>query len=130
MVDTLLGILIFIPTFNKTFWPRPPQLNLLQAYLTVSVSKVEALYELFQNLSCSIIDEAEEELQLALFQVPDGENLFLHRVSDFFDEKKNGLIEFEEFIHALSVFHPYEPIEEKIDFPFRLYDLRQTGFIE
>ena len=32
-----------------------------------------------------------------------------------FDEKKDGVIEFDEFIHALSAFHPMEPMEGKID---------------
>ncbi|XP_035821552.1 calcineurin B-like protein 9 isoform X6 [Zea mays] len=85
-----------------------------------SVNEVEALFELYKKISCSIIDDG-----------------LIHKVFYLFDEKKNGVIEFDEFIHSLSVFHPLAPIEDKIDscisyvsVAFRLYDLRQTGFIE
>ncbi|KAG8381819.1 hypothetical protein BUALT_Bualt05G0012500 [Buddleja alternifolia] len=86
-----------------------------------TVNEVEALHELFKKLSSSIIDDGlihKEELQLALFRTPCGENLFFDRVFDLFDQNRNGVIDLEEFAF------PYFAVA------FKLYDLRQTGFIE
>ncbi|TKY64377.1 Calcineurin B protein 10 [Spatholobus suberectus] len=134
------------------------------------VNEIEALHGLFKKLSSSIIDDGlihkvASFLTLALLKTSTGENLFLGTVFDLFDEKRNGVIEFEEFVHALSIFHPCTPLEKKIDcktsvrvfhlyfyiiyfisvsinkkcqysfigllvVAFRLYDLRQTGYIE
>ncbi|GLT85525.1 hypothetical protein SLE2022_037140 [Rubroshorea leprosula] len=140
-IIAVFDFLVF--SFANCFEQQPPHYNKhrygsehmarLAHQTCFAVNEVEALYELFKKLSSSIIDDGlihKEQLQLALFHNPDIENVFLNRVFDLFDENKNGAINFAEFVHGLSVFHRYAPMEEKIDFAFRFHDLRQTGFIE
>ena len=52
------------------------------------------------------------------------------QVFEVFDEKKNNVIEFGEFVRALSVFHPKAPLQEKAALAFRIYDLGNTGTID
>ncbi|XP_060213376.1 calcineurin B-like protein 7 isoform X2 [Lycium barbarum] len=98
-----------------------------------TVNEVEALLDLYKKLSCSISNDGlieKEELLLALFRNHKKKNLFADRIFSLFDANLNGQIDFEEFVRALSIFHPRTPESEKIANAFKLYDLGRTGYIE
>ncbi|KAG7015692.1 Calcineurin B-like protein 1 [Cucurbita argyrosperma subsp. argyrosperma] len=80
---------------------------------TVSVSEVEALFELYKSISSSVIDDG-----------------LINKLFDLFDVQQKGFIDFGDFVRSLNVFHPNAPQEVKIEFSFKLYDLDNTGFIE
>ncbi|KAH7421543.1 hypothetical protein KP509_13G063000 [Ceratopteris richardii] len=104
----------------------------LAAQTSFTVSEVEALYELFKQISTSLTNDGfihKEEFQLALFKNTKKENFFADRLFEVFDVKGAGQLDFGEFVRGLSIFHPDSSEEEKIDFAFKLYDFRGSGHI-
>ncbi|CAL8469833.1 g9375 [Coccomyxa elongata] len=98
-----------------------------------SIDEVYALEELFKGLSNKLHKDGlihKDEFALGLFKLHGKESLFVDQVFKAFDTKQNDVIDFEEFVRALSVFHPRAPLNEKADFAFKIYDLKDTGVIE
>ncbi|KAK1366456.1 Calcineurin B-like protein 4 [Heracleum sosnowskyi] len=127
------GLMGCFSSKRMKYTPGYEEPTILASETSFSVSEVEALYELFKKLSSSIFDDGfihKEEFQFALFRNRNRKNLFADRIFDLFDLKRNGVIGFGEFVRSLSIFHPDAPVSDKIAFAFKLYDLRQTGFIE
>lgn len=96
--------------------------------------EVHALHELYKRVSNSLHQDGiiqKDEFIRAVFHANPGHgNLFADRLFEVFDSKQNNVIEFGEFVRALSVFHPAAPLREKAEFAFEVYDLDRTGDIQ
>ncbi|OIV94094.1 hypothetical protein TanjilG_05474 [Lupinus angustifolius] len=123
----------FLNVKGKRQYPGHEDPVVLASQTAFTVSEVEALFELFKSISSSVTDDgliSKEEFQLAIFQNRKKENIFTNRIFDLFDVKKKGVVDFDDFVRSLNVFHPNARLEDKVDFSFKLYDLCNTGFIE
>ncbi|CAI8610244.1 unnamed protein product [Vicia faba] len=113
--------------------PGPRNPVTLAADTAFSINDVEALTELFKTMCNSIEPDgkiSKEEFKLALFNDSQRQNLFADRIFSLFDLKQKGKIYFADFVKVFHVFHPDTPVEAKIDFSFKLYDLNGDGVIE
>ncbi|MBA0593499.1 hypothetical protein Gorai_010440 [Gossypium raimondii] len=87
--------------------------TILAAETCFNETEVKALYELFRQLSSSLVDDG-----------------YISKMFRLFDANNDGFIGFGEFVRSLSIFHPDAPRSDKVAFAFQLYDIWQTGFIE
>lgn len=56
----------------------------------------------------------KDEFVYGLFKTRDGRsNILVDKIFQRFDVKRNDVIDFEEFVHSLSIFHPGAALEEK-----------------
>lgn len=55
----------------------------------------------------------KDEFTYALFKTEGRASIFVDKVFQCFDTKQTDTIDFEEFVQALSVFHPSAGLEEK-----------------
>lgn len=109
-----------------------PEYGQLAKTTHFSPTEVESLMSLYDKLSNELHHDGlihKDELAWALFKAHRN-NLFVDRVFELFDVKQNNVIDFEEFVTSLSVFHPSAPLEEKAAFAFSIYDINKTNYIE
>ncbi|XP_020421503.1 calcineurin B-like protein 10 [Prunus persica] len=106
----IIEVLIFAVIGCFKGRPRPTNRRFIFGDMSIiadetrfTVNELEVLYELFKKLSSSIIDDISiHKEELALFRTPYGENLFLDRVFDLFDEKK--MVSLKCVVRALNVY--------------------------
>eukprot|EP00954_Amorphochlora_amoebiformis_P028914 1392389-Amorphochlora_amoeboformis.AAC.1 len=95
-----------------------------------STEEVQKLFKRFKSLD----KDHSGGLDLEKFQaIPNLENNpLVRRVVDTFDDDKNGVVDFTEFIKNLSIFASKSTDskdEEKTKFAFRMYDVNNDGYI-
>ncbi|EOA23051.1 hypothetical protein CARUB_v10003821mg [Capsella rubella] len=112
---------------------RHEDISLLASQTFFSEAEVEVLHEMFMKLTSCLSNDnllTKEKFHYILIKDTKRRSLAADRIFRLFDMRNDGTIDFGEFVHSLNIFHPNSTHRDKAIFAFRLYDTRQTGFIE
>ncbi|KAG7619247.1 EF-hand domain [Arabidopsis suecica] len=112
---------------------RQEDISLLASQTFFSEAEVEVLHGLFIKLTSCLSNDnllTKEKFQFILIKNTNKRSLSAERIFGLFDMRNDGAIDFGEFVHTLNIFHPNSSPRDKAIFAFRLYDTRETGFIE
>ncbi|KAL0088548.1 hypothetical protein F4703DRAFT_1792712 [Phycomyces blakesleeanus] len=93
--------------------------------------ELEALYEQFKSLAT--VEKTEPGIDRETFEQCLGplgleKNLITERIFAFFDQDRDGMINFGEMVSGFSVLCKGN-LDEKIEYAFKGYDLDEDGFI-
>jgi len=90
--------------------------------------ELKAMYKQFRKETpAGVINK--EEFKEVMKQMGVVDNFLQDLIFNVFDDNKDGSINFQEFVTALSVMTRGDP-NEKLEFAFSMYDLDGNGFID
>jgi len=90
--------------------------------------ELRAMYKQFRKESPQGLI-SKDEFREVMSQMGVTDNFLQDLIFNVFDDNKDGTINFQEFVTALSVMTRGEP-QEKLEFAFNMYDLDGNGFID
>eukprot|EP01118_Nematostelium_gracile_P019682 TRINITY_DN921_c0_g2_i1.p1 TRINITY_DN921_c0_g2~~TRINITY_DN921_c0_g2_i1.p1 ORF type:complete len:187 (+),score=52.69 TRINITY_DN921_c0_g2_i1:84-644(+) len=107
---------------------RRDELDKLNASTHFDQKELKAMFKQFKKETPSGVIN-KEEFREVMKQMGVTDEFLQDLIFNVFDDNKDGSINFQEFVTALSVMTRGDP-NEKLEFAFSMYDLDGNGFID
>lgn len=107
---------------------KKDELDKLHAQTHFDQKELKAMYKQFRKETPQGVIN-KEEFKEVMKQMGVVDSFLQDLIFNVFDDNKDGSINFQEFVTALSVMTRGDP-NEKLEFAFSMYDLDGNGFID
>jgi len=107
---------------------KKEELDKLHAITHFDQKELKAMFKQFKKETPSLVIN-KDEFREVMKQMGVLDSFLQDLIFNVFDDNKDGSINFQEFVTALSVMTRGDP-NEKLEFAFSMYDLDGNGFID